>query len=297
MQQHAWWNMNVETIDPAWEIAGVIRQLLAQPASNDPTWKAFQVTMGSEITGAEYFEILAVLRSRLSRFDQFVKSIQDSEFDEELRQRIIWAIGNFGRAFEPAQQAKQWQETRSRDILADDAMQLSWFSVIAKRHRPLRRLGEDDRKKLITLIDEVLADIDQRGDVPGWAKDPLAEGMRRLQLVLRYLLFFGHEEAIDELLNFYHRTMAIKQQITIDEAAGSTDGQQKTIWKILTVLATLGTLLCFPDQAITAFERYKGLYLRAMIQDERLPKNDQLLLPAPVAVEPRGVSEEEGKPK
>src|ERR1700733_1375104 len=34
--------MNVEIVDPAWEISNVIRQLLTQPSSNEPTWTAFQ---------------------------------------------------------------------------------------------------------------------------------------------------------------------------------------------------------------------------------------------------------------
>ena len=44
---------------------------------------------------------------------------------------------------------------------------------------------------------------------------------------------------------------------------------------------------------MTAFERYQGLYLREVTNSARLPKPDQLLLPAPAVIEIPPPSEEE----
>lgn len=283
--------MSYELTDPAAEMAGVITVLREQPASNDATWSVFQKAIGQDISSADYWHLISILRSRLYRLQRFIVSVEDAEFRHpNQRQRLLNAVANFSRAFDPAQQAAPWQATQSRDVIADDGLQLGLFSYVARRLWPLRRLSEEDRKKLIEQIDGVLSDIDKNEDLPDWAKSPLADGLIRLQLTLKHLLFFGYEAAIDELQNLYQRTISVDDIITTE--GGDETKRPKPIMEVLGLIAIIGALFSLPDQTMTAFERYQGLYLRAVMSSNRLPKPEQRYLPKPAVIEPEKPAEE-----
>jgi hypothetical protein len=166
-------NMTIEIVDPAWEIGSVIRQLVAHPASNDQTWTVFQKAAGNGISSSEHWELMAALNSRLLRLDTLVKTVEDRELDQEQRNRIIRAVKSFSNVLSPSQQVQVWSHTLQHHLKADDGLQLMWFSIIAKRYQPLRRVNEDERAELITKIDEALAAIETGQDIPDWAKLPL----------------------------------------------------------------------------------------------------------------------------
>ena len=125
--------MTAEIVDPAWEIAGLIRELLKRPASNDPTWAIIQVALGSKISPSEHWELMTALNSRLLRLDALVTSVQDKELDEPQRARIVQAVNTFAHALRPEQQAQPWKHTLQNFVKGDDGLHLMWFSIIAKR--------------------------------------------------------------------------------------------------------------------------------------------------------------------
>jgi hypothetical protein len=288
--------MDYELTDPAAEIANVITVLREQPASNDPTYLVFQRVIGQNINPGDYWHLISTLRYRVQRVERFIRSVDETEFRHpNQRNRLLQAVTNLSRAFEPSQQAAPWQATFSRDVIADDGLQLGLFSYVARRLWPLRRLSEADREDLIEKIEGVLVDLDKNDDVPNWAKVPLVDGLVRLQLTLRHLLFFGYEAAIEELQNLYQKAISVEDII----AAGKEEdqGRSKSILLVLNVVALMGALFMLPDQTMTAFERYQGLYLRAVMNSSRLPKLEQRYLPKPEVIEPEGPREQkEEKP-
>jgi len=287
--------MDIELTDPASEMANVITVLLEQPSSNDPTWSIFQKAIGQNISSKDYWHAISILRSRVDRLEGFVKSVDDTEFRHgQQRDRLLHALHRFQGAFDPARQMLPWQQVLSQNVIADDGLQLGVFSYIARRLWPLRRLSEADRQNLIQQIDAVLADMGRNHDVPSWAKAPLVDGLIRLQLSLKHLLFFGYEAAIDDLHNLYQKTIAV-EDIVAAEGQGESK-QSKSIMQVLGLLAVIGALFCLPNDATTAFERYQGWYLRVVTNSPRLPKPEQRLLPAPAAIEAQPPSEEEKLP-
>jgi hypothetical protein len=281
--------MSVEIVDPAWELGGAIRLLAAQPASTDPTWSIIQKTLGAAVSPAEHWELMSALQSRLIAFDLFVRSIVDKELEETQRSRIVQAVNTFSHALRPEQQAQSWQHTTQHFVRSDDALQLMWFSLIAKRYRPLRRVTDDERAAMAVKIDEAIAAIDAGKDIPDWGKPPIAVGLRRLRFILQHLVFFGVESAVDQLLEIYNKTLAIETAATsagLDVAPG-TGGP--TFLTILNCLVLVANLFWLPDQTTTAFERYQGWYLKIIVQNPRLPKPEGPLLLAPpqIAVEPK----------
>ncbi len=274
--------MAFEFVDPAWEIAGAIRQLRTTPSSNDPTWSVFQKALGTGISPSEHWELMSVLQDRLLRFDQFVRSVVDTEFDDHQRRRIIQAVDRFSHALRPEHQTQQWQHTLQNYLIEDDALQLGWFSIVAKRHRPLRRVTEDERAELIAKIDEALAAVEAGQDIPEWAKLPIAEGLRRLRFTLQHLVFFGVESAVDKLLEVYNKTMAIELATGGTPNANKIPGSGRpTILTVLNCVVLAANLFWLPDQATSAFERYQGWYLKTIVENPRLPKPTTLLLAPP----------------
>jgi hypothetical protein len=271
--------MNVEIVDPAWEISNVIRQLLTQPASNELTWTAFQKSLGQTISPSEHWELMSALNSRLLRLDALVRSVQDKELEEAQRQRIIQAVGRFANVLLPAQQSQPWQHTLQNYLKADDGLQLSWFSIVAKRYQPLRRITGDEKDALIAKIDEAVEALKVGTDVPEWAKYPISEGLRRLRFMLQHLMFFGVESAIDLLLEIYTKASAIEPYAEAKSKSGEKSAS--TLWKVLTVVSLAANLFWLPDQATTAFERYQGWYLKIIVDNPMLPKPEEIRLLAP----------------
>lgn len=273
--------MTVEIVDPAWEIAGVIRQLLGNQASNEHTWAVIQRALGATISPSEHWELMFALTSRLRRLDALVRSIRDKELDEAQRTRIIQAVNSFANVLRPEQQVQTWQHTVQHYLKADDGLHLMWFSIIAKRYQPLRRVTDDERGELIAKIDETLTALQTAEDIPEWAKPPLSDGLRRLRFMLQHLLYFGCETAIDQLMSVYNRACSVEQ--TIVTRSGSTEGRSKSagLMAVLNCLALAANMFWLPDQATTAFERYQGWYLKMIVENPKLPKSETRLLAPP----------------
>jgi hypothetical protein len=280
--KNAWKKTNMSEItDPAWEMKTLIEQLRKQPASDEPTWKVLPRALGIKISPNEHWELMSALNSRLLRFDSFVNSVQDEEYDKDMRARIVQAVNTFAHALRPQQQALQWNDTLNY-ILADDALQLRWFSVIAKRYRPLRKINDDARAELISQIDQTLTTLKDVTDIPDWAKLPLSDGLIRLRFTLQHFVFFGSEAAIDQLMDVYNKTVAIDSSI-----GGSGNATQRehsktsTLKEVLINLVLVANLFWLPDQTAAAFDRYNGWYLKLIVENPKLPKPERLLLAAP----------------
>ena len=229
--------------DPAFEIAKLI-SLLAQfdpTDANERSWAAIKRAIGKNIQTYEYAELVSTLLLRLRRLGEFVSNVRDIEFSERMRVRVGHAIGRFSALFEPEQQYGTWQNTRVAHATSDDALQLEFFSVIAKRYRPLRKLVDEDRVKLITQIEEAQKALSENSDVPDWAKGPLSDGLERLKLTLKFLTFFGCEAAIDALSRLSYDSKEIENRLPITSLEGSP--RSKTISDILLIVVTLRQLI------------------------------------------------------
>lgn len=271
-----------EITDPAWEIKLLIEHFRKLPPSAEPTWKVMPRALDVQVSPNQHWELMSALNSRLLSLDAFVNTVQDQEFGHPFRKRIVQAVNTFAHALRPEQQAQAWQETLSY-IREDDALQLGWFSIIAKRYRPLRRIGDDERNELVGKIDQTLASLKDAKDIPDWARAPLSDGLSRLRFTLQHLVFFGSEVAIDQLMDVYNKTVTIESAIDDDDKPlRGSRSKRSTINDVLVNLVLVANLFWLADQAATAFERYQGWYLKLIIENPRLPKPETRLLAAPV---------------
>ena len=288
--------MAEDIIDPSWEIAEAMRRLLQHPGDNQATWSVFQKVLGGGISQNEYWDLISVLNVRLLRLTKLIKWVDDKEFNQAKRNRALVAVQRFSGVFTPQQQAQPWQHTLSNVLIEDDALALDWFSTIAKRYQPLRKLNDEDQSKLIEQLDAVLSGIDTNEDIPRWAKEPLAEGLRRLRLILKHIVFFGCETAIDELLGIYHRTQAVEAEL-LHTAPGKTGAERPTIISVLAFVALAGSLFAMPEDVPKHFNTYKGWLLKVITENSRLPKPTTLLIEGPRNPSDAPPSRPEGAPE
>lgn len=285
-------------IDPAWEISELITRFSKLPASTEPTWTIIQNVTG--VSGADFYDLLSIVAQRLIRLKQFVSTLNDDEFDEIKRKRATQAVEHFEGMFSSASLSQRWNDTKQNHVNLDDALQFSWLSLVAKRYRPLRRLTDDERKELTKKLDEAISEFGASTDIPLWAREPLADGLRRLRLVTTKMEFFGYEAAIDELLSVYHRASEVEDHLKATNSA--TTNRSLSISAVLNAIALAVTLFSAVDVTTTAFEHYRGWQLEQIKSSPRLEKCQTRLLPAPKdrkdtqEQEPVGTLES-GKPK
>jgi hypothetical protein len=102
---------------------------------------------------------------------------------------------------------------------------------------------------------------------------------------MRFLPFFGHEAAINDIFLVHQKTLAL---IAAQESEPAHQ-ESYTLWQTIQVIVVLGGLFVLPDQAAPAFNKYKewtNSAVQTIVSSPTSPPEQRLLAP-PVAVEPK----------
>lgn len=266
-----------DLIDPATEIAELLRYFANQNASDQPTWSIIQNATATN--GAELWDMVAVLTKRLSTIRHFVLSLQDEDLDKAKRNRAIGAIDRFAATFNGENLNTAWKNVRQIHVIEDDALQLSWFAPIARKYRPLKKLNHAEREQLAKNLRELLEKLPASSDIPEWAKEPLLDGLQRLHLLITKVEFFGYDTAIDGLLTVYWRVSQVENRLNDEERDKPV--ARPSILQILNVVALAVNLFSAPDMVSTALRNYRGWELFEMKSSPLLARCETLLLTGP----------------
>jgi hypothetical protein len=257
--------------DPAAELVGLARLLQHyQTASN----RSVHATIGAllECSLSEQIEAVAAITARVSRLKELVSSVDDPFLDEHGQRGILLsALDQFLGLFRPEHAGGAWSSALKTFIREEDIRAIQGFSRTARDYRPLRRIEKEDRQQLLGKIGAALADMESRNDVPSWAKEPLTDGLRRLQLMVRHLSFFGHSTAIDQILLLRTHTNALKS--AMDDSSTPASKGKSRFKAVLEAIALASTLFSAPHTNAQAYLAYHSFLLG--------PPAEQLLLPGP----------------
>lgn len=288
-------------IDPAWEISQLITQLSIQAGNQQPTWAVMQDFTG--VAGAELYDLMSIMARRVARLGQFLSELNDAEFDRRMRERALQAIDRFSGLFNAAALSRAWETTKGAHVSTDDALYLSFVSVVAKRYKPLRKLEEEERAQLLGKIEEAISSIPASPDIPPWAQEPLLDGLSRLKLVIQKIEFFGVETAITALERVFYDASELQDQFGGDattRSKGTTQSKGESgLMKTLAAVALAVDLLCaLPnlDNAYhyfdNAYHHYIGWRVEPIKESPRLERCRMLLLTGPDHG-PKSANEEE----
>lgn len=268
----------IEITDPAKELT-TLCEFLQGTSGGTNTLDALSKCIGISPEVPELLEVLAALQQRVKELTLLVNEISDSVLDKELKSEVLSSAGNFAQVFHPRNLQTPWDQIRRNFLPERNVQALRFFSQTARRYRPLRVVPAKARDEALVEIAKIILEVRADRDLEEWMRPILIEGLNRIQLVLRHFPFFGHEQTIIELF------LAHQKFLVVRDALENANSKSASFWKALATFGILGNLFILPNEAVTAFDRYKtwtAPFLR-QITDSQLPLN-QRLLPPPTAV-------------
>jgi len=174
-----------------------------------------------------------------------------------------------------------WDHIRQSSLSPKNITALKFFSQTARRYRPLRIVPSAAQQEARQKIADIIAQVRDDKELEDWMKTILITGLARVELMLKYLKFFGHEAAITELILTHQKLSVIR--VALESKKSSSNSFQQAV----VALSVIANLFVLPDAAITAFKHYKASaynVLDVIVQTEH--QLEQRLLPAPEAFPP-----------
>jgi hypothetical protein len=272
----------IELTDPAKELAALGQLFLGSPSANTAI-AGLSSCIGISLDNPEFLDVLAAVQRRVREVEVLAATVDDDDFDQELKNEVLSATKSFTQLLHPQNAHAQWDPIRSAHLPAKNITALRFFSQTARRHRPLRVVSEDERNKALDKVRGVMKEIRSDNQLDDWMKIVLISGLERVHLILRHLRFFGHELAIMDLFVAHQKVSVVAQ------TAETQNSKSTSVWQALAVLSIVGNLFILPDQALTAFDRYRGWariwsnQVLEIIATPQIPP-DQRLLPSPAAI-------------
>jgi len=272
----------IELTDSSKELA-VLAQLIRNSAGGSNTIAGLSRCVGIDLGNPEFLDVLAAIQRRVREVESLANSVDDTDFDQDLKGEVLTATHSFAQLLNPKNANSGWDQARANYLPDKNITALKFFSQTARRYRPLRVVPQEAQDEAVNKIREVIDQVQKDNDLEQWMKVAIVSGLERTLLVLRYLRFFGHDIAITELFLVHQRLAVVAHE------AEATQSKSHSIWQALIVLSVLSSLFVLPDQALTAFDRYKTWSsvwsdkILTMISAPLIPP-DQHLLPAPAMV-------------
>jgi hypothetical protein len=203
-------------------------------------------------------EILQAIASRGSRLAWFAGRLQDEFLDDDLRKAVAGAADQISKATVLPNIVNPWGQVRDEFLREDDIRTLKLFSRTARHHQPLKLYTSDERNKAVAAIEEALQTLDKDLDAPKWMIQPLKDGLTRLLFVLKFIPFFGHELALDELLRLRASIEALSA--TLDDAGerGTFKKWLAAVGVVAFAVVSVTDILTVPKNTVEALETYRG---------------------------------------
>lgn len=238
-------------------------------------------SFGVDPTTPLFFNLISEVRGRIDALQKFAATVIDAELDDTLRGDVHQATTSFANLFSPDFLLNRWEDTCNRMLPDANLKTLLWFGQTARRHRPLRAISAQEVSEITSKLREALASLDEDAHLD-WMKAPLEDGLQRLIVTIEHLRFFGHDYAIEQLLALNLRISALQQ--TRDASPRRDQAKAAGLWKCLSALSVVATLLMLPDQGATAISRYQAWASQLIASTPRLPHEQRLLAPPAVVL-------------
>lgn len=266
-------------------LAQHFRQISVDPPNaNGNVLAGLAKSFGVDPSSPLFFTLMSEVRGRIDALQAFAENVVDKELDETLRSEVRAATSAFANLFRPEFLVNRWEDTCARMLTDANLKTLLWFGQTARRHRPLRLINNEERAEMASKLQDALADLEADAHLD-WMKAPLIDGIKRLITTIEYLRFFGHDYAIEQLLDLNLFVSALQQTQEAHSKTGLS-AEQSSLWKCVAAFSVVANLLLLPDQGATAISRYQGWVASIIASTPRLPHEQRLLAP-PSAVVPK----------
>lgn len=183
----------MQITDPASELAHLVEWLLELHPTNAITCNVIAAAIGIAGNSPEYNELVAAVSTRVRRLRVLSEElVAQTRVPEKLASELSRALGNLQAIFSMASQGKRWDTVKQEHVAASDGFALHKLGHIIRPIRTLRTISADERSSALDEVKVAREKLLIADDFEPWLKSFLAESLERLELMLRYLEFFGH---------------------------------------------------------------------------------------------------------
>lgn len=279
-----------ELTDPASEIAALFEEFSSiQPGQvDDTTQSVLSSYFDCDPSTSDWYELIGTIASRIRSLREFIANVEDRFVRDKMRSQTLKSLDHMTQFVSPNHMMNKWRVTKANLFSDEHIAKLESFAPTAEKYKPLRKLSEEERQAILDKLDAILLMVDddheQFSDIPEWAIAPIVDGIKNLRRVIGYLRFFGHQAAVDAVLNL---------SIKVDSIAASDlpKEQKKDLYsliqKTMHVMFFVGEVLLLPANAYQGYHVYKEVALQHLVdqKEEKLAlvdsNADQKLLPPP----------------
>jgi hypothetical protein len=243
----------VPTTDPALEFAILASDLLAHSHGQaTPTFDALSKFAKVSADDPLFFEIIGMIGSRAVMLTDFIYELQDEYLDEDLRSSLIAGIREMAQVISPIHMGSQWNHIAPKYLQQSNIRALRLFSRTARQYKPLRYVAPTEREQIVAELEGALQELGEDKHFPAWAISQIAEGLRRLKLMLTHFPMFGHDAVLDQLIKIQAETKA-----NFDFMQRIKEISEHKLVKTLGVLSLIANLLVLPPKAAASIPYYR----------------------------------------
>lgn len=223
------------------ELAELFRNHPGNP-SNITKYEALAKLFGTSPGSAEFYTLLAVVRSRLSDFESLVQS--SAKIRQRIRDNGLNALASLSSLIDLQHGGSSWNSERDSRITDAHMSSLVGLEQYFADAHPMRRLNKADRQALIAEMDELLAILaNGRLDLDRLLVDAISTAFRDLRLVLEKFPFFGRRLAEEKLIVVASALQAARNVATKGasaETASFIERARHVVTKIAAVVVFVG---------------------------------------------------------
>ena len=269
--------------NPAIELHELCKQLQSHGNVDQAhTHKALATIFGLESSEDPIFYSIVAALSR--RFETLIRITQESSaVPDHLRDRAVGAINQLKLFCRVEGMLEIWKDRKNKVFPGEQMTALHFLGGFLQQTHPVKKITDEERKELLQLIENELAEIDREGP-NSLVQDIIVSELKSLKVVLEHLTFFGIEALRDSLF-----TATVN--VSAAESAATSSADKSTLKKASHVLGLIAAALIFTSDLIEATE---NIYDRGQIAIEylveKLPSAPTALIPHFGAVD-QGVGE------
>lgn len=217
-------------------------------SSEIKTWEAISTFMKVKDESLIFTELLGVLARRLSQLQQLVLTTKHPAVVGTYRTQLLGSLQALGSWIIPSNLNNDWSFVKNKVHRSDIGLVAS-FSHIARAHRPLRLVSEEEVKGIVGQITELLEELETENELVPWASQMIKGSLAQTLIILRYLPIFGHEVLVDGLGDLKEKTRFLQVESEKEGDQIATPQGRATLLKTANVVIFALNLVAVPPQA------------------------------------------------
>lgn len=193
-------------------------------------------------------ELLGVLSGRLSQLRQLIVTTKHPDVGDTYRAQLAHCIDALGSWVVPANMNRGWSYTKEKVHQSDIGL-IASFGHVARAHRPLKLITDEEKKEVERQIREVLEELENENALVPWASHMLRSSLTQTLVILKYLPVFGHEILVDGLGDLKEKTRFLQMEVEKSGDLVATSQGRASLLKTANAVMFALNLVAVPPQA------------------------------------------------